>query len=231
MVNSFRWDLHCAAITQHLLYGIEKLHCHQAAVKERLKDSQGFSILLRLWPWHKLVGGGQATCIRLWHWGCEGSGWARKWNEGQVAELLRSPAKFGPRTLRRLISAEIKGLCWGFIQPGCSGVVGQSAAESAGAPPGGYETLSRRRMSLIPPRLSIKHLELHSKQLWVCDWASLCGETCRCHRSARLCHVYQHYDKSCSAQRCILREVSMHFLKKGQYKMRWRGQKRKGLIA
>lgn len=43
--------------------------------------------------------------------------------------------------------------------------MGQSAAENAGAQPGGYETLSRQRMPLIPPRLAIKHLELHSKQL------------------------------------------------------------------
>lgn len=41
--KQFRWAQHCAAIIQHLLYGMEKMHCHQAAVKEPLKGSQGFS--------------------------------------------------------------------------------------------------------------------------------------------------------------------------------------------
>lgn len=104
MVNSFRWDLHCAAIIQHLLYGMEKMHCHQATVKEPLKDSQGFSPLLRLWPWHKLVGGGRTTCIRLGHRGYKTSGPARKWNisawnKSQGAGEVCSLAKFGLHTL------------------------------------------------------------------------------------------------------------------------------------
>ena len=36
----------------------------------------------KLWQWHKLVGGGQTTCIPVWHWGCEAGGQARKLNIG-----------------------------------------------------------------------------------------------------------------------------------------------------
>lgn len=31
MVNSFRWVRHCPAIIKHLLYGMEKMHCHCGA--------------------------------------------------------------------------------------------------------------------------------------------------------------------------------------------------------
>lgn len=89
MVNSFRWVRHCPAIIKHLLYGMEKMHCHCAALKEPLKDGQGFSLLPGLWPWHKPVGGGPATCIRLWRRGWEG--WGEKNKRGQ--EMKRGCAR------------------------------------------------------------------------------------------------------------------------------------------
>lgn len=82
MVNSFKWAQYCAAIIQHLLHGMEKMHCHRVALKEPLRESQGLTKPLRLWQWHSLVGGGQATCILVRHWGCEATDQDRKQSIG-----------------------------------------------------------------------------------------------------------------------------------------------------
>lgn len=155
MVNSFRWAQYCAAIIQHLLYGMEKMHCHRAAVKEPLKDSQGFSPMPRLWPWHRLVGGGQTTCILLWHGGCEDDGQKIKFRCTRVKwrRDFIVCAKFENRSLcckkwvniPHNFSGAKKSPMRLCIRSQCSSVVGQNAAVSTGAWPGGNETLCRQR--------------------------------------------------------------------------------------
>lgn len=131
------------------------MHCHQAAVKEPLKDSQGFSLLLRLWPWHKLVGGGQTTCMQ--------------WQRNFVVRPGLGTEACAAHTLVNIphnFSGAKKSPMRRCVQSQCSSIVGQSAAVSTGAQPGGNETLCRRRQKMpLIPRLSIKHLKLHSAQL------------------------------------------------------------------
>lgn len=178
MVNSFRWEQHCAAIIQHLLYGMEKMHCHRAAVKEPLKDSQG------CWGFDRDTGWWVVVKQSAYYSDTEvvnRTARAEKWNIGAQEELY-SWAKFENRSLRckKLVNIphnfsgaekSLMGLC---IRSQCSSIVGQNAAVSTGARPGGNETLCRRRQKIpLIPRLSIKHLKLRSAQLraatvWVC---------------------------------------------------------------
>lgn len=127
------------------------MHCHRAALKEPLKDGQGFSLLPGLWPWHKPVGGGRATCIQLWRGGREG--WEKNKRPGNETRVCKNSGKWrkyvvvwpnlGPEdwTTPSTAPAEIKkGLQWG-----CSaGAACPRAAESAGAQPGKKETLCLR---------------------------------------------------------------------------------------
>lgn len=78
MVNSFKWARYCAAIIQHLLYGMEKMHCHQVALKEPFRGCQGLTKTLRLWQWHGLVGDGCAACILVGSRCCRAIGQAKK---------------------------------------------------------------------------------------------------------------------------------------------------------
>lgn len=102
MVNSFRWAQYCAAIIQHLLHGMEKMHCHRVALKKPLRESQGLTKLLRLWQWHKLVGGGQVTCILVGHWSCEAIGQAGKWNIGAHDRRDKRSLSSGWRLYKRV---------------------------------------------------------------------------------------------------------------------------------
>lgn len=100
MVNSFRWAQYCAAIIQHLLHGMEKMHCHRVALKKPLRESQGLTKPLRLWPWHKLVGGGQATCILVGHWSCEATGQKMKYR--RTRPQRQRPLSSGWRLYKRV---------------------------------------------------------------------------------------------------------------------------------
>lgn len=165
MVNTFRWVRLCPAIIKHLLYGMEKMHCHRAAAERAIEGRPG------------LLSAAQAlTVTQAGGWWASGLHTALARRLRRREEKKKTPTRPGNETrVRKYV------VVWPNLGPEASAELQKknkspkvsseavqqlpNAAEKAGAQPGRKETPSLLQLKIYSHicmhRANVTHVPAH----------------------------------------------------------------------